>query len=141
MATATESATTYSPSLVRLFYGVFAGPIGWTVILLVNYILVPPACAIHNSLPLYLVWAVAVVAQALGAVLSWITWQSLRGIAVADVVRADGVGAGNAFERLRFLAWFGFFASSFFLLVSAASVIPIIVLSPCANHTIMGVPL
>ncbi len=119
-------------SPVRLWYSMLIGPIGWTLMLLINYSLVPTACGLNSNLILYLVVAVAALAQIAGIYLAWQDVQTALSL--------QRSGRTVVVHRALFMARVGLAASGYFLLITLLTLIPIIGLNPCNNHTINGMP-
>jgi len=106
----------------RLWIGLLP-PLGWFVYLLVNYMLVPQACAAGTVLPLYIATVVALLTAAGAGVVAWRIWQQVEPEWPDE--------AGGVIPRSRFLAVLGLLSSGLFFLVILAQGIPTLILHPC----------
>lgn len=121
--TTAEHEHSSSAGLWPLWFGMLAGPIAWSVRLLVSYPLVPVACARGGDLLLHLVTlATALVALAAGLV-SWRRWRRAG--------ETGQAGAGERRRRDRFMALFGVFSSGFFFLVILVEGSMVFLVSAC----------
>jgi hypothetical protein len=98
-------------------------PLGWFVYLLVNYMLVPRACATGTTLPLYVATVVAMLLAVGAGVVAWRIWQKVEPEWPDE--------AGGVIPRSRFLAVLGLLSSGLFFLVILAQGIPTLILHPC----------
>ena len=110
-------------SLLWLWAGVFAGPLGWAVSQQVSYLFVTFDCSFTKSLALWPVMLGAVLFAGVGAWVSWRNWQK-AGTAWPD----EG---GGAVSRSRFLAATGLLLSCFSLLVILAEWLPVFFYRQC----------
>jgi hypothetical protein len=108
---------------LALWTGIFAGPVAWTLDVLVSYPLVQWACAHDRTSVLGLINLATLLTIAAGA---WVSWRSLQ--AVPADLATDG---GGPLQRARFMALLGLSSGALFTLVVIASEIARWVLDGC----------
>jgi hypothetical protein len=121
------ATTAVTPAgIARLWFGVLAGPLAWTLQLSVSYPLAQLSChAEHRGqhpIALELIALGALVVIAFGAVTSW---HALRALPSAS---SDG---GHSADRGRFMAGLGLLLAVMFSLVVIATAIPTSILHAC----------
>lgn len=109
---------------VLLWFGVMAGPIAWSLHLLVSYALVQPACEHGLAFLLYLVSLATLAIATLGATIAWKHWRTTN--------ETGGVSLRGIGGRPGFMAFFGLLASLFFLAGIILESVPLLFLGPCA---------
>jgi hypothetical protein len=135
-------------ALWALWFGLFGGPVAWSVQTLVNF----PVAA-HGCFPRLeplaspisgvrgVAFAVSVLALLVclaAAAVAWRTWTRTREEHQAGSGRGASDGAGTALletgeGRTRFMALAGVLASVMFLIVSAAHTAVVLLVPPCAH--------
>ena len=106
----------------RLWLGLAAGPVAWSLDLLIGYALVKPACHADARFAIVAVSAAAFVGAAAGCWLSWRSLQQLRNAA------AEG---GRYADRSRMLALNGVGLNALIALLIVTAAISQLLLSPC----------
>lgn len=106
-----------------LWWGALAGPIAWSLHLLVSYALVQPACSRGLEVVLWVVSAVTLCLAAVGGVVAWRSWST--------------IGGGNDFSlravsgRRAFMAAFGVIACVLFAAGIILASVPLLFLGAC----------
>ena len=114
---------------IILWYAFLGGAIGWKLQLMMNYSLVPYACARDAGFTIHLASAVS-LAVALGAgVAAIVAWRRTGGYPFGW--EGDDTEDGATMTRERFMAVGGLLMSAFFALVIAGQWIPTFILDPC----------
>jgi hypothetical protein len=101
-----------------------AGPIAWTIDLLVQYSLAQWSCTTEHRFVLQLVSLGALVVTAAGAAAAW------RGL--QQTPRDAPTEGGRPIDRSRFMALLGLLTSLLFAIVIVAALIPVWVLDACS---------
>jgi hypothetical protein len=122
--------TRHDPELVpqtALWFALLAGPIAWSLRLLIGYPLVSVACEQGTSYLLHLVSATFLLLTLAGGAVGWWSYRRIR--------RGDR-GAGQetddwTLERTRFLVLLSLLGSGLFALVIVAEWIPVFFTDPC----------
>ena len=111
---------------IALWTGLLAGPLVWSALLGINYVLSYVACETRQTWPLHLATAAAVAIVAAAGLVAW-----RAGPAENDQRRSAPVTRATSESRARWMAIAGVLTSAFFILVILAMEIPIIVLRTC----------
>ena len=111
---------------LALWAGLLAGPVVWSALLGLNYMLSYVACETRQTWPLHLATAVAV---AVVAAAGWMAWRG--GPAENDQRRSPPVTRATSESRARWMSIAGVLTSAWFILVILAMEIPILVLRTC----------
>jgi hypothetical protein len=110
-----------------LWFGLLAGPIAWSLRLLISYPLVPVACAQGASSLLHLVSALFLLVALAGGAVAWWSYRQLRA--------KERSGRGGAddwtMERTRFMVLLSLLVSGLFALVIVAEWLPVFFTDPC----------
>ena len=110
-----------------MWFGLLAGPIAWSLRLLIGYPLVPVACEQGTSILLHLVSAGFLLVTLAGAVVAWWSYRQAR-----DETRTAREGADAwTVERTRFMALLGLLVSGLFALVIVAEWLTVFFTDPC----------
>jgi nicotinamide riboside transporter PnuC len=109
-----------------LWFSMLGGPAAWALHLVVNYSLVPVACATGMSFLLYLTIPTFLGIAAIALFFGWRGWDSTRGMD-----ETNGNGQRLMVQRVRFMGLSGILMSAFFLMVIIAQSVPIIMQDPC----------
>lgn len=122
------SGTVSSPAGERgtlaLWFGVLAGPLAWTVHLLLSYALLPVACSTGIGWVLHAVTLLTAGVTAWAGLVAYRRWQRHR-----DDPR-DGVRGPRSGWR-RFMALSGVALSALFFVVILLEGLPVAIVSPC----------
>ena len=139
-----HAATNHTPArqVVRpfsLWFGLFGGPVAWSLQLLINYPLAAHFCYPKNlplAAPTYDgMWVTAVVVNGLMILLTLgagataiISWRTSRDNIVGphDALLEDGTG------RVRFMAYAGMLVSGLFLFALIMSAMPLFIVPVCS---------
>lgn len=111
-------ATAHRSAGLRLLGGALLAPVAWFVQLEASYAIVPWACG--RRVVLQLVAAITIAAAVAGAALAW------RGLRAREAEIAAGQEPARDFVARASLG-----SSLLFVLVTVATTIPTIILSPC----------
>jgi hypothetical protein len=107
----------------RLWVGILAAPLAWTVDLLLSYALVGPACQTRAPLMLNAVWVVSLLIAIGGGLICWQVRAQPQ-----DPHRRNGV---VQLDRVDFMAEGGMLISALFAIIILLAGLANLVLSPC----------
>ncbi len=123
--TESEASATSPVGPPRLWFGLLAGPIAWSLHLLVSYPLVPFICGTEWEFLLHVVTLFAALIALAGAVIAYRSRQALDDEDHEETPT-------RVWRRASFMALAGMLLSSFFLFVIIVEGIPNFLLDPCA---------
>jgi len=112
----------------RLLFGFFAGPVAWTLRLLVAYPLTPVACDLGTAMPLHLATGVFAAVAVAGLVVSWRSHRQSRAAPAGE--------AGTPARRAHFMAVSGLLLNAIFLLTILAEGVTPLLVDPCIIPTL-----
>jgi hypothetical protein len=110
-----------------LWFSVFAGPVAWTLRLLISYPLVPVVCARDWGILLHLI---SVGFFLLGLAGALVAWRNVGKVRALD----ERTTHQWVLERTRFMAYLGLLASGLFTLVIFTEWIPVFFTDPCLSR-------
>jgi hypothetical protein len=111
--------------MAMLIFAMLAGPVAWSLRLMIAYPLVLLACNTGWEFLLYLVSGVTAAGAIAGGVVSRIVWRRAR-------TQARARGPGN---RSLFVGIFGMASSALFLVAILVESFAIVQLNPCTTQT------
>ncbi len=115
----------HSVSIRSLWFGLMAGPVAWSLRLLISYPLVTPACNQGWQLALHLVSALFVLVALAGILVAAHSWRVLRNTDKETV-------EDWSWQRRMFMAQLGLLLSSIFTFAILVEWTAAFVISPCA---------
>ena len=114
-------------AVTRLWFGILAGPVAWTLQLAISYPLAQLSCHAgyrsQHPLTLQVVAGAALMMIAFGALTAWNALQAAPAPASTD--------GGRSIDRARFMAMLGLLFAALFTLVVIATAIPTWILHAC----------
>jgi hypothetical protein len=117
--------------ITTLWIGVLAGPIAWSALLEINYILSYVACEQRQT---WMLHVAAAAALSLVAAAAAFTWRAAPlGLTYEREREASTDPVDTAIIRARFMAISGLALCAWFALVIIAMEIPVLVLEPCTR--------
>lgn len=111
--------------MAMLIFAMLAGPVAWSLRLMIAYPLVLLVCNTGWEFLLYLVSSVMAAGALAGGVVSWIIWRRAR-------TQAQARGPGN---RSLFVGVFGMASSVLFFAAILVESFAIVQLNPCTTQT------
>ncbi len=109
--------------IALLWFGVFAGPVGWGLDVSISYALVQWTCEMDHPNVLHLFTLLGLVIVAAGGAASY--W------CLSHTPSDASTGGGYSADRSRFLAILGLALTAMSLALVVANAVPRFILSPC----------